>query len=70
MDGYGAVSGFSYRIEHHHCAICGCGTWSRSPLWDQQAKLPGKFRQVNAWLLDDFDPDAQPIEVIDGKNLW
>jgi hypothetical protein len=34
--------------------------------------LPGrKFRiQVNAWLLDDFDPDAQPIKVIDGKNLW
>ena len=27
----------SYRIEHHHCAICGCGTWSRAPLWDQQA---------------------------------
>jgi len=63
----------SYRTEHHHCAICGCGTWYRSPLWDQEAKrpVPGKFRvQVNAWLLDDFDPDAQPIEVIDGKNLW
>jgi hypothetical protein len=63
----------SYLVEHHHCAICGCGTWSRSPLWDQQAKrpLPGAFRvQVNAWLLEDFDPGAQPIEVIDGKTLW
>ena len=63
----------NYQIEHHHCAICGCGTWSRSPLWDQEAKraAPGKFRvQVNAWLLNDFDPNAQPIEVIDGKNLW
>ena len=42
-------------------------------MWDQEAKRPvqGKFRvQVNAWLLDDFDPDAQPTEVIDGKNLW
>jgi hypothetical protein len=49
----------SYQIEHHHCAICGSGTWSRSPLWDQDTKrpVPGKFRvQVNAWLLEDFDP--------------
>jgi hypothetical protein len=63
----------SHQIEHHHCAICGCGRWSRSPLWDQAARrpVPGKFRvQVNAWLLEDFDPDAQPIEVIDGKKLW
>jgi hypothetical protein len=27
------------------------GTWSRSPLWYQ-----------NAWLLEDFDPDAQPLK--------
>jgi hypothetical protein len=73
----------SYQIEHHHCAICGCGTWSRSPLWDRETKhpvpghpvpghpVPGRFKvQVNAWLLDDFDPSAQPIEVIDGKTLW
>lgn len=62
-----------YQIEHHHCAICGCGTWLRSPVRDQQAKgpVPGKFRvQVNAWRLEDFDPDARPIKVIDGKNLW
>jgi hypothetical protein len=25
---------------------------------------------VNAWLFDDFDPDAYPVTVIDGKNLW
>jgi hypothetical protein len=63
----------SYQIEHHHCTICGCGTWSRSPSWDREAKrpVPGKFKvQVNACLLEDFDPDAQPIEVIDGKTLW
>ena len=63
----------SYTVEHHHCAICGCGTWSRSPMWDRQAKkpIPGKFRvQVNAWLLDGFDPDAQPVHVIDGKTQW
>jgi len=63
----------SYQIEHHRCAICGCGTWSRSPLWDREAKrlVPGKFSvQVNAWLLEDFDPAAQPIEALDGKRLW
>jgi hypothetical protein len=42
-------------------------------MWDRAAKrpVPGKFGvQVNAWLLEDFDPDAQPIEVLDGKTLW
>jgi hypothetical protein len=51
----------------------GCGTWSRSPLWDREEKqpVPGKFKvQVNAWLLEDFDPNAQPIQIIDGKTLW
>jgi hypothetical protein len=40
---------------------------------DQQAKRPitGAFKvQVNAWLLEDFDPAAEPIDVIDGKSLW
>ena len=63
----------SYLVEHHHCAICGCGTSSRSPFGDRQAKRPiaGYFRvQVNAWLLEDFHLGAQPIEVIDGKTLW
>ena len=60
-------------IEHHHRAICGCGTWSRLPVWDREAKsaLPGQFKiQVNAWLLDDFDPDAQPTQVIPQAFLW
>jgi len=63
----------SYTIEHHHCAICGCGTWSRSPVWDLATKtpVPGKFKaQVNAWLLDGFEMDAQPVKMIDGKNQW
>jgi hypothetical protein len=48
----------SYVVEHHHCAIFGCDTWSRSPLWDRETKrpVPGKFKvQVNAWLLEKFD---------------
>jgi hypothetical protein len=63
----------TYSIEHHHCAICGCSTWSRSPQWDLKKKQPvsGKFKvQVNAWLLEDFVLEAQPIQVVDGKNRW
>ena len=30
-----------YLVEYHHCSICGCGTWSRSPVWDRAAKRPG-----------------------------
>jgi hypothetical protein len=26
--------------------------------------------QVNAWLLDGFNPGAQAVQVVDGKNLW
>jgi hypothetical protein len=47
--------------------------WSRPPFWDREAKqpVPGKFKvKVNAWLLEDFDPHAQPIKVIDGETLW
>jgi hypothetical protein len=49
-----------------------CGTWSRSPFWEEAKRpVPGKFKvQVSAWLLEDFDPGAQPIKVIDGKTLW
>ena len=60
-------------VEVFHCAVCGCGTWSRFPAWDQKTKQPmsGKFGiSENAWLLDDFDPDAQPIKLVDGKNPW
>jgi hypothetical protein len=49
------------------------GARSRSPAWDQKTKQPisGKFGiSANAWLLDDFDPEAQPIKLIDGKNQW
>jgi hypothetical protein len=45
----------------------------RRPLWHRATKQPidGQFKiQANAWLLEDFDPDAQPIKVIDGKSLW
>jgi hypothetical protein len=63
----------SYQIEHHHCSICGCGTWSRSRFWDREAKRPaaGKFKvQVKAWLLEDFDPNAPANADYRRQDLW
>jgi hypothetical protein len=61
----------SYTAQHHHCGVCGCGTYSDLVQW-----VDGKpdFSQVkigiNARLLDDFDLAAVPAETVDGKNLW
>lgn len=59
-------------VAHHHCAICGCGTFSDSPAFEQDGSWDQKTRRisVNARLFDDFDAALAPIEVIDGKNLW
>ena len=56
---------------HHHCAVCGCSTWSDSPLWVGGKPHPSKRRVlVNARLLDDFDLAAVPVQQIDGRNRW
>jgi hypothetical protein len=61
----------SYTVEHHHCAVCGCGTYTESPEWVDNKPDPTKKKiAVNARLLDDFELKAVPVEVIDGKNLW
>ena len=61
----------SYTVEHHHCAICGCGTYTESPEWVDKKPDPEKKKiAINARLLDDFDLDVIPVEVLDGKNLW
>ena len=57
--------------QHHFCANCGCGTYSQSPDWSTgKADFDHPKIGINARLLDDFDLDAVPVEVIDGKNLW
>ena len=61
----------SKTVKHHFCAECGCGTYSESPDWSTGKPDFEKMKVgVNAWLFDDFDPDAFPVTVIDGKNLW
>lgn len=58
-------------VKHNFCAICGCGTYSESPDWSSgQPDFSNPKIAVNAHLLDNFDLQAVPVIVIDGKNLW
>lgn len=58
-------------IAHHFCATCGCTTYGESPSWvDFKPDFEHPKISINARLLDDFDLDAVPVSVIDGKNLW
>ena len=61
----------SKTVAHHHCAICGCGTYSESP--DFSTGKPDFENMkviVNARLFDDFDLEKLKVIEIDGKNLW
>ena len=61
----------SRTIKHHFCASCGCGTYSESPDWSTgKPDFDNPKVGINARLFDDFDLDAVPVTVIDGKNLW
>lgn len=58
-------------VQQHFCGICGCGTFSESPDFTSgQPDFDNPRVGVNARLLDDFDLDAVPVTVIDGRNLW
>jgi hypothetical protein len=61
----------SRTVKHHYCANCGCGTYSESPDWSTgKPDFDNPKVGVNSRLFDDFDLDAVPVTVIDGKNLW
>ena len=61
----------SRTVKHHFCAGCGCGTYSESPDWSSgKPDFDNPKVGVNSRLFDDFDLDAVPVTVIDGKNLW
>lgn len=58
-------------IKHHHCAACGCGTYTESPQWIDNKPHPTLIKiGINARLLDDFDIEPLPVEFLDGRNLW
>ena len=61
----------SRTVKHHFCANCGCGTYSELPDWSTgKPDFDNPKVGVNSRLFDDFDLDAVPVTVIDGKNLW
>jgi hypothetical protein len=58
-------------ISHNFCPVCGCTTFTVSPDWSTgKADFDNPRIGVNARIFDDFDLDAVPVNVIDGKNLW
>ena len=61
----------TYTVLHHHCAICGCPTYSESPDWSKGTPdFTNPRIGVNAHLFDDFDLEKVEVVVLDGKNLW
>ncbi|KAB8164038.1 GFA family protein [Lysobacter maris] len=58
-------------VKLNFCANCGCATFNESPDWSGgEPDFDNPKIAVNARLFDDFDLDALPVEVIDGRNLW
>lgn len=59
-------------IGFHFCLHCGCSTHFLSPGWTEEGEAVRDDPRVaiNARLIDDFDPGAIPVHVIDGRNLW
>ncbi|WP_374989880.1 GFA family protein [Rhizobium sp. TH2] len=58
-------------ISHNFCPVCGCGTFTETPDWSTgEANFDNPQIAINARLFDDFNLDAVPVEVIDGKNQW
>lgn len=61
----------SKMVSHNFCPVCGCGTFTETPDWSTgEPNFDNPQIAVNAHLFDDFDLQAVPVEVIDGKNLW
>jgi hypothetical protein len=57
--------------KHHHCNVCGCGTFSQVPTWTHyEPDFDNPRISVNVRLFDDFDIASLPVEIIDGRNLW
>lgn len=59
-------------VAHHFCADCGIAMYSDSPAFERDGSWDGSTRRIgmNTRLFDDFDADALPVDVIDGRHLW
>ncbi|CAM3333704.1 GFA family protein [Asticcacaulis taihuensis] len=61
----------SRMVGLHFCNGCGCTTYNVSPSWvDYKPDFDHPQIAINARLLEGFDLDAVPVQVLDGRNLW
>jgi hypothetical protein len=56
-------------VAFKSCSACGCSTYAETFGWATGDGAKPMI-SVNARLFDDFDFDAVPVDVIDGKNQW
>lgn len=57
--------------KFNFCPVCGNSTFCEVPDFSTgEPDFDRPIVSVNTRLFDDFDLDAVPVEVIDGKNLW
>jgi hypothetical protein len=60
-----------YIGQHHHCAICGCGTYSEFPSFDTgEPDFDNPRIAINARLLNDFDLSPLPVAKLNGRDDW
>lgn len=60
-----------YLGSHHHCAICGCSTYSEFPDFSTGEPDYDQPRVcINARLLEDFDPAPVPRRYVNGRDDW
>jgi len=58
-----------YFGTHHHCGVCGCGTYSQFPSFENGVVNYDDPRiSLNARLFEDFDLDAVPVRKTDGRS--
>lgn len=61
----------SNMVAAHFCSVCGVSTYNESPDFSTgEPDFENPRIAINARLFEDFDLDAVPVEVLDGKNLW
>ncbi len=60
-----------YMGTHHHCGVCGCGTYSQFPDFSSgQADYDNPRVAINARLLEGFDLSPLPVNHLNGRDDW
>ncbi|MDG2529587.1 GFA family protein [Caulobacter endophyticus] len=61
----------AYMGAHHHCAICGCGTYGEfSDFSSGEADYDNPRISINVRLLENFDLSALPVVHLNGRDDW